>query len=536
MSGRPTPGDTVDRVTITAGRWWQAPGEIVLDQDTAARLGTGIGGSVPLYPQPASGGKGAARARRLGRARALAPTGGGQGGTEPSPARTLTVVGIAASVSTPDVAAWMSPDDLAALTPGVAPARRCSIASIRPARLRTFRQRSRESPRPSLPSAVTGSTTYLEAKADVDSIAQLYVPILLAFSIFALLAAGFTIANVVSGIVLTSYRDIGVMKAVGFTPVPGDGHPRRPDPGPGDASVPSPAWSSARSRVSRPSSGRPSRSGCRPRSRFRPSVVALVLAVASPSRCSRRSCRPSVPAASARSTRSTRGTPPRLVVATVVACDGWVCACPSALPGAARRRGRSRPSGPRRDDARRPARRRRCGDVRDRDERSLLRVMDQLDRTQASPVRVELADRVRAHGTPDRSHRGDDPAPGVPWARRHDGQRSGLATVPFVGYDGDASWIGYELIAGRWFAGPGEVVAPHGVLHPDRPAHRRQHGGHERRSPITVRLVGEIFDTVRRNARSHRPARRVVRICWSSIRPRAGPVGGRAGGRESPDV
>ena len=35
---------------------------------------------------------------------------------------------------------------------------------------------------------------------------------------FALLAAAFTIANVVGRIVLTSYRDIGVMKAIGFTP------------------------------------------------------------------------------------------------------------------------------------------------------------------------------------------------------------------------------------------------------------------------------------------------------------------------------
>jgi hypothetical protein len=71
----------------------------------------------------------------------------------------------------------------------------------------------------SLPAdAVVTSTTYLATKADVNTIAQLYVPILLAFAVFALLAAAFTIANVVSGIVLPGYRDIGVMKAVGFTP------------------------------------------------------------------------------------------------------------------------------------------------------------------------------------------------------------------------------------------------------------------------------------------------------------------------------
>ena len=52
-SGRPTPTDTIDRVTLLAGRWWTAPGEIVLDQDTATLLGVGLGASVPLLPDPA---------------------------------------------------------------------------------------------------------------------------------------------------------------------------------------------------------------------------------------------------------------------------------------------------------------------------------------------------------------------------------------------------------------------------------------------------------------------------------------------------
>ena len=51
-SGRPTPTDTIDRVTILAGRWWAAPGEIVLDQDTATLLDVGLGASVPLLPDP----------------------------------------------------------------------------------------------------------------------------------------------------------------------------------------------------------------------------------------------------------------------------------------------------------------------------------------------------------------------------------------------------------------------------------------------------------------------------------------------------
>ena len=216
VSGRPTPDDTIDRLTISAGRWWQAPGEIVLDQDTAALLGTGIGGSVPLYAQPAYAGKGAEKAAPGGPT--LVPPGQGQGTAPPEPARTLTVVGIAASVSTPDVAAWMSPTDLAALNPGTEPAQQM-LYRVDPSGNAADLAAAIGSITSTLPAdAVVTSTTYLDTKADVNTIAQLYVPILIAFAIFALLAAAFTIANVVSGIVLTGYRDIGVMKAVGFTP------------------------------------------------------------------------------------------------------------------------------------------------------------------------------------------------------------------------------------------------------------------------------------------------------------------------------
>ena len=82
VSGRPTPDDTIDHVTISAGRWWQAPGEIVLDQDTAALLDIGLGARVPLYVQPDVRGQGAepaapggtGPARRPGRARPDPPT------------------------------------------------------------------------------------------------------------------------------------------------------------------------------------------------------------------------------------------------------------------------------------------------------------------------------------------------------------------------------------------------------------------------------------------------------------------------------
>jgi putative ABC transport system permease protein len=73
----------------------------------------------------------------------------------------------------------------------------------------------------------------------------------------------------------------------------------------------------------------------------------------------------------------------------------------------------------------------------------------------------------------------------------------GLAALPFVGYQGESSWLGFASIEGRWFAGPGEVVAPtnfftqSGLLVGDTTTVTA--GGRS----VTVKLVGEIFDTPR---------------------------------------
>ena len=52
-SGRPQTADSIDLVTISAGRWWQTSGEAVLDQDTAAMLGLSVGDTLSVYPEPA---------------------------------------------------------------------------------------------------------------------------------------------------------------------------------------------------------------------------------------------------------------------------------------------------------------------------------------------------------------------------------------------------------------------------------------------------------------------------------------------------
>ncbi len=497
-SGRPTPTDTIDRVTILAGRWWAAPGEIVLDQDTATLLDVGLGASVPLLPDPNPD-------KRFGR---TPPAGGGTPvlpapdasarPTTPGTSVTATVVGIAASVSTPDVAGWLSPSDILTLVGPDAPPDRqmlyrvdpaASAADLTAALARITDGVSADD--------VVSSVTYLQTKSDVESVAQLYVPVLLAFSIFALLAAAFTIANVVGGIVLNSYRDIGVMKAIGFTPTQVTAILLT------QILVPvvfgTVLGVVAGVIASQPLVARTAQSFGLPGAvAVSPSVVVVVLAV-SVGVCLLAAIGPAIDAgrlsaigAITRGTAPSRrsdggrlrrlglrlplGIPSRLGVAAGVAHPVRAAMTLGALVvGVA------------------------AVTFAVGMNLSLLRVERQLDRIQASPVRVELADPSadqRAIGAAIASAPGTGRSVGLAGTTAN---VRGLGPVPFVGYDGDASWIGYDLIAGRWFAGPGEVVAPTAVFTQTGlglgDTLQLSSGGHE----VTVRLVGEIFDTADRD-------------------------------------
>ncbi|HEY7968807.1 MAG TPA: FtsX-like permease family protein, partial [Candidatus Limnocylindrales bacterium] len=348
-----------------------------------------------------------------------------------------------------------------------------------------------------LPSnAVASTTTWLDIKVGVDRIAQLYVPVLLSFSIFALLAAAFTITNLVSGVVLTSYRDIGVMKSIGFTPNQVSGILL--------AQILVPVTIGAiggvvlGSLASQPILANTAESfGLPAVSTISIPVILLVvlgavaiatLAAIVPSiRAGRISAVAAIahgraPASPAGATRRRLvglglpfGLPVRLGVAsglshvpraamTLGALVVGVSAVTMAIGLNA----------------------------------SLLQIKEDLDRSIASPVRAEIRDST-------------DPA-GVTTAIAAD-SRTGRSTaigdlqvtvphvgvLPLVGYDGDSTWLGYRLIEGRWFSAPGEAVAPTNVF--------TQTGLHvgdvttltEGGRTVTVRLVGEILDSAREN-------------------------------------
>jgi putative ABC transport system permease protein len=397
------------------------------------------------------------------------------------------------------VAGWLSPSDILTLVGPDAPPDRQMFYRVNPAATaadltaalgRITNGVSTDD--------VVSSTTYLQTKADVESTAQLYVPVLLAFSIFALLAAAFTIANVVGGIVLTSYRDIGVMKAVGFTPaqvtailltqilVP--------------VAIGTLLGVIAGVVASQPLVARTAQSFGLPGAvAVSPSVIVAVmtvgigvslLAALGPAIDAGRL---SAVSAMTRGTAPSRrrdggrlrrlglrlpiGVPARLGVAAGVAHPVRAAMTLGALVvGVA------------------------AVTFAVGMNLSLLRVQGQLDRIAASPVRVELNDPSadqQAIGAAIAAAPGTGRSVGLAGTTAN---VRGLGPVPFVGYDGDASWIGYDLIAGRWFAGPGEVVAPTAVFTQTGlglgDSLQLSSSGRE----VTVKLVGEIFDTADRDS------------------------------------
>jgi putative ABC transport system permease protein len=71
---------------------------------------------------------------------------------------------------------------------------------------------------------------------------------------------------------------------------------------------------------------------------------------------------------------------------------------------------------------------------------------------------------------------------------------AGLGQVPVTAFRGDAGWIGYPMISGHWYSGPGQIDVPRGFLD----ATGKKVGdtitiafaGHQ----IQARIAGDVFD------------------------------------------
>jgi putative ABC transport system permease protein len=173
----------VDRLNVWQGRWAASLGEIVLSQDPTE--------------------EGAPGSAKVGRT--LSVPGG----------PTLTVVGLAYSVSG-SAEAWVTPDQMAVLHPTTTQMLYRFIHAATSADI----SGGQSAVTAGLPSgAQLESRSYLTLKATVGAEAATYVPFLMVFGLLSLVVAVLIVANVVSGAVVAGFRHIGVLKALGFTPV-----------------------------------------------------------------------------------------------------------------------------------------------------------------------------------------------------------------------------------------------------------------------------------------------------------------------------
>jgi putative ABC transport system permease protein len=131
---------------------------------------------------------------------------------------------------------------------------------------------------------------------------------------------------------------------------------------------------------------------------------------------------------------------------------------------------------------------------------SLVRIAGQLERDQASPIRIELPSPAGpAAATVDAAI-----------AAQPDTARSVAIAVADVSVPSSAvrsrssatGGPGLDRLCahqGRWFSGPGEAVAPTSFFHDFGVARRRHVAVAAAGRTLTVTLVGEIFDQAREN-------------------------------------
>jgi putative ABC transport system permease protein len=185
--GRDDPAGPVDQVTLTAGRWASAPGEIVLAVDNRFRGPPNqIGTTWTLSGLPGS--------------------------------PTVTLVGTARSISrTAD--AWATPAQITAWTAPDGPPGYQMLYRLAAADTTAEVEAGRTAIAATVPAgALTGAVSWLVTRQDAVGQTVLLVPFLIAFGVLGVVMAVLIIGNVIAGAIATATRRIGILKALGFTP------------------------------------------------------------------------------------------------------------------------------------------------------------------------------------------------------------------------------------------------------------------------------------------------------------------------------
>ncbi len=177
--GRSDPGGPVDRIDVWEGRWADRPGEIVLNAPRGSGIPIQVGSELAIPGRP-----------------------------------TLTVVGLGYSVSG-SADAWVTPEQVTALGPDAVEMLYRFDHAATTAEVRA----GQDAVTAGLPAkALLGTQSYLTRKEEITSETGVYIPFLIVFGFLGLAVSILIVANVISGAVVAGFRNIGVLKAVGFSP------------------------------------------------------------------------------------------------------------------------------------------------------------------------------------------------------------------------------------------------------------------------------------------------------------------------------
>ncbi len=438
-------------------------------------------------------------------------------------AAALTVVGFANSI-TNTADGWVTPGEIAALqAPGTPASAQMLYRFASAGSYAQIRADVAEVTRALPPGAVTGAGSWLAAENEATGNGAIMEPFVVAFALIGLVMAVLIVGNVVSGAVVAGYHRIGVLKSLGLTPAQ--------------------VVVAYLSRV-----GWPALAGC-----VAGVVAGNLLAV---------------PVLHQSAGAYGVGSQQVPWWASVVAPAGMLALTVLAALGPALRAGRlsavagdrggprprhrprvrraparrpaapAAPGRPRPGRAVRPARAHHgdAGRDRVRGHRGDLRVRAELlaepGRGQPDPVRhgpgADPAGRHRgrARAVARRgAGRGGDRRAARPagHAARRGGVRRARSrcrasrrSVNAQAFGGDASWIGYGIIAGHWYDAPGEVDVNTAFLTDSGLAVGDTATVDTGTTPVTVRIAGEVFHP------SHEPTavRQHARRCPAWPRPR----------------
>ena len=186
IAGRTAPDGPVDDLTLDRGRWVQRRGEIVLSRDGPGPAEQLVGSQITVTSVPGH--------------------------------PVLTVVGVAKSI-TNTADGWVLPAEITALrAPHTQPT---AQMLFRFQRANTQAQISQDvtALTRALPSGtITGTGSWLTVQSKESGTIAIIVPFVVAFGVIGLVMSVVIVGNVVNGAVVASYRRIGVLKSIGFTP------------------------------------------------------------------------------------------------------------------------------------------------------------------------------------------------------------------------------------------------------------------------------------------------------------------------------